>query len=212
VVIAIIAVLASMLLPALERARRQGVSVSCQSNLKQTMETIHMYAENCDGWLDLSIGPGKWSRKVIKGGFSEQKEIFHCPGWRPETYDQGVSSKSTYGARKHEWDQRGTTDALVWGNVFVAQALNLYRIEKTSSFDLFMDTYKGGGGVAAGGEWWAYHSNISFGGGVQVRHLESANCVFVDGHVESIPVEGLYSRPRLPIEEYWDRQENKRTL
>ena len=46
VVIAIIAILAAMLMPALQQARERGRAASCTSNLKQIGSTLHMYGED----------------------------------------------------------------------------------------------------------------------------------------------------------------------
>lgn len=51
VVISIIAVLASMLLPALTSARDQARRVACLNNLKQCVLALHMYATENDGNL-----------------------------------------------------------------------------------------------------------------------------------------------------------------
>lgn len=51
VVIAIIAILAAMLMPALQKAREAGRSASCQSNLKQIGAAIGMYEDDWDGYL-----------------------------------------------------------------------------------------------------------------------------------------------------------------
>jgi prepilin-type N-terminal cleavage/methylation domain-containing protein len=51
VVIAIIAILAAMLMPALERARQQARSASCISNLKQIGLGFHMWAGDNNGLL-----------------------------------------------------------------------------------------------------------------------------------------------------------------
>ena len=44
VVIAIIAILAALLLPVLATAKEKGKRAACQSNLHQTLLTVHMYA------------------------------------------------------------------------------------------------------------------------------------------------------------------------
>jgi prepilin-type N-terminal cleavage/methylation domain-containing protein/prepilin-type processing-associated H-X9-DG protein len=51
VVISIIALLISMLLPALANVRRQAMSVKCKSNLKQCFLGMSMYADNNKDWF-----------------------------------------------------------------------------------------------------------------------------------------------------------------
>jgi prepilin-type processing-associated H-X9-DG protein/prepilin-type N-terminal cleavage/methylation domain-containing protein len=63
VVIAIIAILAAMLMPALQTARAKALSAACQNNLKQMGVVAHMYADDNDGWLpDKSDGSPTWVR------------------------------------------------------------------------------------------------------------------------------------------------------
>jgi prepilin-type N-terminal cleavage/methylation domain-containing protein/prepilin-type processing-associated H-X9-DG protein len=63
VVIGIIAVLISILLPALTKARSQAVKLQCQSNLRQCGMAMIMYVGENHGWLPPSYSPpgsAKW--------------------------------------------------------------------------------------------------------------------------------------------------------
>ena len=51
VVIAIIAILAAILLPALQSARDRGVATNCISMRKQVGQWVQMYTDAFDDWL-----------------------------------------------------------------------------------------------------------------------------------------------------------------
>ena len=61
VVIAIIAILAAILLPALNSARQSGIKASCINNLKQNATAFAMYADANDDYMPLPENRWVWS-------------------------------------------------------------------------------------------------------------------------------------------------------
>ena len=105
VVIGIIAVLISILLPALSKAREQSKRVSCLSNVRSLAQFTIMYATENKGWLPYRGPLAPWAPEVlcwapdlskpdaalrdmrplfatyIKGwDINQPNRIFHCPG------------------------------------------------------------------------------------------------------------------------------------
>lgn len=86
VVIGIIAILISMLLPALNRARLQAKNVQCMSNLRQISIGAAMYVTDTGGWnLALITGPNtdttvnRWFRVLRNRNYLRTDNVFLCP-------------------------------------------------------------------------------------------------------------------------------------
>ncbi len=87
VVIAVIAILAALLLPALNSARSRATLISCMSNARGLVQAINGYVAVHDGILP----PGKyghqsgypvmkcWMNLLYEGGYVDDKKGFQCP-------------------------------------------------------------------------------------------------------------------------------------
>jgi len=85
VVVAIIAILAAMLLPALSRAKLSARRIVCVDNLKQLALATAMYVHDADGYYPSSNASYKWP-EALRPGYQNFK-ILLCP-------DHGHSASS----------------------------------------------------------------------------------------------------------------------
>ena len=106
VVVAIIAILAAMLLPALAQAREKARQASCLNNLKQLYLVFFMYAQNYD---DRFPGDGNgtsgWYDQLASSGllnlYSKTK-IYRCPSSPDNVIGYTMNEHAT-------WSQYGAT-------------------------------------------------------------------------------------------------------
>jgi prepilin-type processing-associated H-X9-DG protein len=83
VVIAIIAILAAMLMPALQQARERGRAASCVSNLKQQGSAMDMYVNDNKGYIvpysaSWLLYTPKWPT-LLSMSYIKQRGVFMCP-------------------------------------------------------------------------------------------------------------------------------------
>jgi prepilin-type N-terminal cleavage/methylation domain-containing protein/prepilin-type processing-associated H-X9-DG protein len=113
VVIAIIAILAAMLLPALNGAKGMAKSISCVSNLKQQGLAVASYANEYDGWLLSSNHPLDtdavgWKEYLFPYFLANWKSLPSSDSRRPMCFYTGVFNCPEWSFFKAEGD---------WGNL-----------------------------------------------------------------------------------------------
>ncbi len=85
VVISIIAILMSILIPSLNRAREHARRQSCGARIRQQVFALNMYAGDNDAKLPLPSTSGNWLQDVAVNtvnfmlGTGMTKEMFYCP-------------------------------------------------------------------------------------------------------------------------------------
>ena len=195
IVIAIIAILAGMLLPALNAAREKARAIKCAGNLKQYGMAIAMYAHTYQDYL-LIQNPVNHKTGTIGyiyqwGGYI-QTELM--PKMREADWKAGRSINScpsrnkNYGAALTGYEQEAISYAhntLALGSQ--AQGANpdathkMSRLKQPAFYVGFCDSEVwciGSSGVLAKGRWNGSkeYDYVSF------RHGNRSNAVFIDGH------------------------------
>ena len=167
VVISIIAILAGMLLPALNSAKKKSQSVKCKGNSRQSGMALLMYSNDFNSWLPPAVYAGNsWAYNMNQQGYTKGYNHLRCPVF-PATDTFNVFGLNIAPESYNAYD--ATT--------------NFYRITNRSNSNIFLlaDTATKiwgwpefrqvhGAGNAAG-------SNYR----VHFRHSQRANFCFLDG-------------------------------
>ncbi|MBN2316176.1 MAG: type II secretion system protein, partial [Sedimentisphaerales bacterium] len=81
VVIAIIALLMAILMPALQRVKKQGKTIACRANLKQWNLYFSMYTEDHEGRFQAGVGSGHtnhWTN-ALRSYYKNDHNLRCCP-------------------------------------------------------------------------------------------------------------------------------------
>ena len=183
VVIAIIAILAGMLLPALNNARESGRKASCINNQKQMHHVLVAYSSNHDDVLVTATnGTRYWGHVLLAG--KAFKGIFETT----ENYYPSIMKCAS--------DPRLGKEAFQLNNGRYCYAINQRvsvlcgtdKYQKSSSYSK-LSAIKNPSGVSwlgdtKGGYGYTWNED-EFDKRIGWRHNNRANFLYVDGHVDS---------------------------
>ncbi len=201
VVIAIIAILAAMLLPALNKARDKARSTACVNNLKQSMLAHQFYGNDHNFFLLRTyINSVLWPHSRYLPGYTKMSEdIFYCPSRQIPAALSTAANRPNHAYAVSTLDlsldynsawQRIYGGRIVLGfesnNVYL---LSINRMRNASKLFLLTesrlcsDTY-----IDQNIPQWifasyAYSKNY---GCIQMVHSNKANVAMADGHVETM--------------------------
>ena len=186
VVISIIALLVSILMPALSKAREQAKQAVCLFNLRSLGMGWGMYATDndgkimagCDwgdpGWVgDMATTTPTIEEQLdsIRAGalfdYMETVDVYHCPG-----------------AKKDEWRTCSTVHAMN-GNPIIPGTENLIHkkldtISRSSERIVFLDDYYQDWDAC----WAVFYDRPEWWNPIPMRHNYGTTLAFCDGHSE----------------------------
>jgi general secretion pathway protein G len=196
VVIAIIAVLAALLLPALSKAKESARSIQCLSQMRQIGLAVRLYAEDNNDEFPRSQhsafahGQPTWGRAIAPQlGVSDTTwtnllhGIYHCPTDKrttPWSYGMNVyfelGPDDDYTGKPQTWRR--------WSHIPQPTATIVFA-ESASSADHIMPNF------------WVTTADAA---DVDAkRHRGKANYAFVDGHSQLLPFSQIYAPPKVDL-------------
>ena len=197
VVIAIIAILAAILLPALNSARERGRAASCISDLKQIALGAQMYADASDGyWVLVSRMASECPNHSFSSVHRYWSDVLTCGKYLPGGTDLFNCSSAPRnpgdgdGISAQKWYLRGVYTANSYEGVYLGHLLSApngntmslvsNKVKSSSNMVYTIDTF--------GGQWEsAYCENNATGSGrtaASARHSGRIAMNFIDGRAD----------------------------
>ena len=196
IVVAIIAILAGMILPALNSALESARKAQCQSNYKQVLLAVHQYVDDYKGIMPvlLTIDGEQygwshflWNRSLRGNVRNLDRKVFHCPSLKlhPDTnhcwYYNGMLGH--YGDAKAFIQSRYGVSSYYYKSDPRNSYTNFKGMTAPTKYPLFSDTQRSGADSIYPNSFFA--PKQSGDGAPSLHHRRTGVIGFADGHVAS---------------------------
>jgi len=216
VVVAIIAILAALLLPALARAQESGNATVCKNNLKQIGMGHHFYANDYDGWI-LPASMDKhplannrnthWSY-ILNTLYTHNTGLYRCPTEQNYRWDPTETSGSAY-TNNISYGHSIRTFGYMFNNLAYGAQVKLswlvghFKINPVLTADSVPQLAHNSGGrpyingefAASNDDYWTRPGQLTLKwGGIGARHNKAANYLLSDNSAHTVTVEKSKAR------------------
>ncbi len=194
VVIAIIAILAAILFPVFARAREKARSASCQSNVKQIVLGLLMYASDYDGRImsprmktidsNGKCNPPYWTWAMALQPYVKNQQLFDCPTLAPGWSENNGTTQFDVPSHSVSMNNR------FCGSGALAHWCKIDRLSAPSDQIVISDGMNVDTNVFCCNDKGGHISNLN--GCFRQPHSGGANYGCLDGHVKWMRVESTF--------------------
>ena len=190
IVVAIIAILAALLLPALNKVRDRARTISCLNNLKELSRVMHFYANDYKNYSITRQNSSPWPNWLVNYHYvrTHREPFLFCPTLRDQSTSSSTPQWHTYGHNYIAWEDhhkfwvdRGFGRFAIINDGSTSMYLHLTGIKKPSQLPHFADTVNLNYSPPLG-SWMCPLRHQNGTEMISYHHAGNSNIAFIDGH------------------------------
>lgn len=178
VVTAVIAILFSILMPSLRKAKDKAREIECANNMRQTGIALIQYASDNDGYGVIyrdAVTTRSWDYGIVTDKYVTNPQVILCPVWAPSIYRRGY----------------GYAYGIYYSNAVTTTGRILNKQSPSTSVYLGDSIRHAAESDGSHYQWYFFKRLSNVEGHIHLRHSRKTNIFFLDGHTGLYDLNGL---------------------